>query len=200
MRAPAVAERFRASASGAASLPESSPVDRVVRRRCSRVLATLVAAFALASPAAGAQQSTATEDIGGLWVDHRDGAKRKVAVWIEECDGLLCGRIYWLRKPLSAGGQPKRDRHNPDPALRERPLCGLRILIGFRLVKETSWSAGHVYNPNDGRTFSSTIDLEHDGSLRIRGYVGLSLFGETMEWVRPQEPLERCGLHGANPG
>jgi uncharacterized protein (DUF2147 family) len=105
----------------------------------------------------------------------------------------LCGRIYWQKKPLSADGQPKRDRHNPDAALRERPLCGLRILTGFRHTKDGAWSAGHIYNPNDGRTYSSTLQLEPDGSLRIRGYVGLSLFGKTVEWVRPQEVLARCG-------
>ena len=152
----------------------------------------LALALALASPAPGATERAVTDDVRGLWVDHRESDKRKVAVWIEDCDGLLCGRIYWLKKPLSAG-QPKRDQHNPDAALRDRPLCGLRILTGFRRVKETTWSAGHIYNPNDGRTFSSTINLEHDGSLRIRGYVGLSLFGKTVEWVRPQETVERCG-------
>ena len=115
-----------------------------------------------------------------------------MAVWIEDCDGLLCGRIYWQKKPLSAAGQPKHDRHNPDAALRERPLCGLKILTGFRRTKDRAWSAGHIYNPNDGRTYSSTLQLEADGSLSVRGYVGLSLFGKTVEWVRPQETLERC--------
>jgi uncharacterized protein (DUF2147 family) len=158
-----------------------------------RTLAPLLVAFALTAPARGAPEPAGTDAVRGPWVDHREGDKRKVAVWIEDCDGLLCGRIYWLKKPLSAGGNPKRDQRNPDAALRDRPLCGLRILTDFRRVKESTWSAGHIYNPNDGRTFSSTISLEHDGSLRIRGYVGLSLFGKTVEWVRPQETLERCG-------
>jgi uncharacterized protein (DUF2147 family) len=105
----------------------------------------------------------------------------------------LCGRIYWQKKPFSAAGQPKQDRHNPDAALRDRPLCGLRILTGFRRAKEGTWNAGRIYNPNDGRTYSSTLQLAADGSLRIRGFVGLSLFGKTVEWVRPQETLERCG-------
>ena len=154
--------------------------------------ATLLLALALASSAHGATEGAVTDDVRGLWVDHREGDKRKVAVWIEDCDGLLCGRIYWQKKPLS-GGQPKLDRHNPDTALRDRPLCGLRILTGFRRTKEGTWSAGHIYNPNDGRTYSSTLQLEPDGSLRVRGYVGLPLFGKTVEWVRPQEALERCG-------
>ena len=163
---------------------------RAARRVPAQLLAAWVAAAALAASAAVPAPS-GTDDIRGLWVDHRDGDKRKVAVWIEDCDGLLCGRIYWLKKPLS-GGVPKRDQHNPDAALADRPLCGLRILSGFRQAKEASWTAGQIYNPNDGRTFSSTIELEQDGSLRIRGFVGVALFGKTVEWVRPPEPLPRC--------
>lgn len=156
-------------------------------------LASLLVVSAMAAPAGGATEQAGSGDVRGLWVDHREGDRRKVAVWIEDCDDLLCGRIYWLKKPLSAHGQPKRDKHNPDAALRDRPLCGMRILSGYRRVTESTWGAGQIYNASDGRTFSSTISLENDGSLRIRGYVGISLFGKTVEWVRPQEKLERCG-------
>ncbi len=165
--------------------------ERASRALCFGALAIVSTGFALAAHAAAPQRSDA-EDIRGVWVDHRDSDKHKVGVLIEDCDGTVCGRIYWLKKPLS-GGAPKRDQHNPDAALRDRPLCGLRILTGFQRKKEASWGSGHIYNPNDGRTFHSTINLQDDGSLRIRGYVGLPLFGKTVEWVRPQERLDRCG-------
>ncbi len=168
-----------------------APVDHVVIRTLPPIAGGLLLVFALASPASGASERAVTDEVRGLWVDNREADKQKVAVWIEDCDGLLCGRIYWLKKPLS-GGEPKRDRHNPDAALRERSLCGLTILTGFRRAKENTWSSGHIYNPNDGRTFSSTMTLDQDGSLRIRGYVGLTLLGKTVQWVRPQEPLEHC--------
>ncbi|MFA7279205.1 MAG: DUF2147 domain-containing protein [Sterolibacterium sp.] len=154
------------------------------------ILAVLL--VTLASPAVAAPERTASAAVRGLWVDHREGDQRKVAVWIADCENLLCGHVYWLKKPLSAQGQPKRDKHNPDAALRDRPLCGLKILSGFRRVTESTWGGGQIYNASDGRTYSSTISLESDGSLRIRGYVGISLFGKTVEWVRPQENLERC--------
>ena len=155
--------------------------------------ALLLLMLALTSPASGAPEPLGNRDIRGLWVDHREADQRKVAVWIDDCDGLLCGHIYWLKKPLSAGGQPKRDRHNPDAALRDRPLCGLTILSGFRRVEDGAWSGGRIYNANDGRTFSSTIRLEPDGSLKVRGYVGITLFGKTVNWVHPKEALVRCG-------
>ncbi len=177
-----------------AALPESRwsrtrRADLVV----SCAIASLLVTFALAPPARGATERAAGDDIRGVWVNHREVGKRKLAVWIEDCDGLLCGRIYWQKKPMSADGQPKRDRHNPDAALRDRPLCGLKIFSGFRRVKEGAWSAGEIYNPNDGRTYSSAFQLEPDGSLRINGYVGIPLFGKTLNWVRPKEPLDRCG-------
>jgi uncharacterized protein (DUF2147 family) len=37
------------------------------------------------------------------------------------------------------------------------------------------------------------MTLESDGGLRIRGYIGLSLFGKSVEWVRPQDKPGRCG-------
>ena len=158
----------------------------------ARALA-LMAGLALAAPVAAEMERVGRNDVRGLWTDHLDPQKRKVAVWIEDCDGLLCGHIYWLRKPLSAGGRPKRDQHNPDARLRDRPLCGLRILSGFRRTGDGTWSAGQIYNPSDGRSFSSTMTLESDGGLRISGYLGLSLLGKTVEWVRPQEKPGRCG-------
>ncbi len=149
--------------------------------------------IALASPAVGAAERASIDGIHGLWVDHLESGKQKVAIWIDDCDGQLCGRIYWLKKPLTGNGNPKRDQLNPDAAFRDRLLCGLKILTGFRRAKDATWTGGQIYNPGDGRIFSSTINLQNDGSLAVRGYVGISLFGKTVVWVRPQENLERCG-------
>lgn len=196
MRARATAESAGGTVADGAIAAPGGPALDFVQRLPARAAAALLIACALGSPVGAVAQGAGADDIRGLWVDHRDDGRRKVAVWIEDCDGALCGRIYWLQKPLSAGGQPKRDRRNPDAALRERPLCGLQILTGFRPAAQRAWTSGHIYNPNDGRTFSSTMSLQDDGSLRIRGYVGISLFGKTVEWVRPREPLERCGESG----
>lgn len=146
----------------------------------------------LALPALGAAAPGTGEDMRGLWIDHRLADKQKVAVWIEDCGERLCGRIYWLKKPLSASGQPKRDQHNPDAALRERPLCGLTILNDFTRPQPDASSTGQIYNPSDGSVYRSTMTLTREGTLNIRGFVGLPLFGKTVEWVRPQQFLPHC--------
>ncbi len=77
------------------------------------LLATLVfLAFARAGALAAIPQ--------GVWLI--DG---KAAVQIFDCGGLLCGRILRLQTPRDAQDRLSRDRHNPDPALRQRRLCSL---------------------------------------------------------------------------
>jgi hypothetical protein len=56
----------------------------------------------------------------------------KVAIQVFDCSGLLCGKIVWLARPRTTAGRPDVDHLNPDPKLRERPLCGLTILWGLR--------------------------------------------------------------------
>ncbi|CAN1485902.1 Domain of unknown function DUF2147 [Methylophilaceae bacterium] len=144
---------------------------------------------ALSTPAFA---GSVADDIHGLWINNKDVEKQKFAVMVEDCGKKLCGRLYWLKKPLTASGLPKRDKHNPNEALRDRPLCGLQILTGFQYVGDNTWNTGEIYNPDDGLTFSSSIKLAPEGALKIRGYVGISLFGKTLEWVRPTEEIARC--------
>jgi tagatose-1,6-bisphosphate aldolase len=62
----------------------------------------------------------------GVWRIHA-----KVAVQIFACGKLLCGRIVWLQHPRDQTGQLVQDLENPDPALRQRPLCGQTIHWGL---------------------------------------------------------------------
>ena len=130
-----------------------------------------------------------SEDIFGLWLESEE---QNVAVWIEQCENQLCGYIYWQRKPFTRSGKLKRDKHNPDESLRQRPLCGLKLLSGFERTEDNGWSDGEIYNPEDGYTFSSSIERTEEGTLHIRGYFGIPLFGKTVNWHRPEKDLQPC--------
>jgi hypothetical protein len=71
----------------------------------------------------------------------------RVALQIFDCRGLLCGKIVWLLRPDDPAGQPDRDQRNPDPALRQRHLCGLTIVWGLRPTGQNHWSSGWLYDP-----------------------------------------------------
>ena len=86
----------------------------------------------------------------GVWL-----IKGEAAVQIFGCNGLLCGRILWLQAPNNSQGQLKRDKRNPDPALRQRELCGLTVIRDLRSTAPNRWDEGWFYYPDGGRRTTS---------------------------------------------
>lgn len=115
----------------------------------------------------------------GVWL--MDG---RVAVQIFDCERLMCGRIIWLEVPRDPQGMLDRDKKNPDPALRERKLCGLTVLWGLHPVGLDRWKDGWFYNPDDGVTYRVKAQLKSADVLVARVYVGVPLLGKTKTLVR----------------
>ena len=82
--------------------------------------------------------------------------------------------------------KPRLDKKNPAPELRDRPVVGLQVLSGYEF-RRGAWR-GRIYDPGSGHTFRSFIKRDADGSLRVRGFVGLSLFGKTQVFA----PVSAC--------
>jgi uncharacterized protein (DUF2147 family) len=130
----------------------------------------------LATSPAAAQGSTPV----GVWL-HANG---RIRIEIAPCDDRLCAKIVWFKWPNDTQGLPLVDLKNADPALRKRPLLGLTVLRGLRRAGENIWGGGEIYNPDDGVDYRAKMSIEDDGSLRIRAYVLLPLFGHTLIWTR----------------
>ena len=102
---------------------------------------------------------------------------------IAQCAQRLCVKIA----KLPGGKRALTDLHNPDPKLRNRPLCGMWVGLGFIAIDPRHARDGHLYDPRSGRTYSS--EMTADGNLlHLRGYVGLRIFGRTETWVRASPP------------
>ena len=118
----------------------------------------------------------------GVWATENG----KAHILIHDCGGKLCGTIVWLRQPLGKDGKDARDSHNPDPSLRMRKILGMPLLSDFVPDGDApnAWKDGTIYNPNNGKNYSCNLTLEDSKTLRVRGYVGLSMFGATQVWTR----------------
>ncbi|WP_232298749.1 DUF2147 domain-containing protein [Granulicella tundricola] len=109
--------------------------------------------------------------------------------WQEPGGGVLevykCGsqEICVKLRMLAADTPAKVDGHNPDPALRTQSLCDLRVGYEFKLTDPDHADGGKLYDPKSGKTYSGTMSTEGD-KLRLRGYVGIKLFGRTEVWKR----------------
>lgn len=136
--------------------------------------AHLFVAFSAASAGAG------ESDPVGTWLH----GNKRIKVAIAPCGDALCGSIVWFRWPNDAEGAPLVDLMNPNPALRDRPLLGLRVLDGLRPEGPGKWTGGRIYNPDDGVQYRAELTIGEDGDARIRAYVLLPLFGKTFIWTR----------------
>lgn len=126
------------------------------------------------------------DDIIGIWAT--DKAEAHVEIFKDE--NGYSGKISWLKEPFFAdddeggmAGEPKVDRENPQPELRQRSIIGLQIMDGFRYDGKGRWSSGTIYDPENGKTYKCKIWLTRSGNLKVRGYLGVSLFGRTTEWT-----------------
>jgi uncharacterized protein (DUF2147 family) len=128
----------------------------------------------------------------GVWLV----ASGKAQVRISPCDspanGPVCGVIVGLINPTGPNGQvvaPDQavDFRNPDPNLRGRKVIGMPLIWGFKKTDDpNAFEEGHIYNGENGKVYTANISLQPDGTLKLRGYVGSPLFGETQIWTRVQ--------------
>ena len=132
--------------------------------------------FVLLAGANAAADETAIE---GRWLSG-DGSG-----WIDIhlVDGAPVGTAAGSTT-FKEGDPPRLDEFNPDSALRDRPLLGITILHGFEYKGEHVWKGGTIYDPNTGKTYKSTMTLVDKNILKVRGFIGLSLFGRSDVWTR----------------
>ena len=122
------------------------------------------------------------ETVGGYWLDP-SGAVIRIA----RCEDKLCVEIA----ALPPGDHPNLDVRNPSPRLRQRPLCGLRIGEDFAERDSQHADGGWIYDPKTGRTYRGSMTAE-GGLLKLRGFIGLKLFGRTETWTRARQVPTPC--------
>lgn len=139
-----------------------------------------VAVMALGIGLAWAAPALAAEDATGTW----RMSNGKVTVRVAPCGAALCGRVVALKKPRDSEGHAKLDRKNPNPSLRERPVIGLTILSNMRESGAGKWS-GTIYNPDDGKTYSSSMQLLGPSTMKVNGCVA-GVLCKSLKFTRVQ--------------
>jgi uncharacterized protein (DUF2147 family) len=104
------------------------------------------------------------------------------AIRVVNCAGALWGVIAGT---IGGASNTDTDKNNPDPALRNRLIVGLPILIDMR-PSQGRWT-GRVYNAENGKTYDANIGLVSGNVLHIEGCVlGFLCGGEN--WTRQPSP------------
>jgi uncharacterized protein (DUF2147 family) len=93
--------------------------------------------------------------------------------------------VYTEDEEQGPPGAVRVDVNNPDTALRDQPILGLELLSEYAFDKDR-WG-GKIYDPQSGKLYSSTMWVD-DGSLQMRGYIGVSFLGRTQAFA----PVAGC--------
>ena len=80
-------------------------------------------------------------------------------VRIEACGDAVCGHIVWAW-----------DETPPDIA-DKLPLVGRKVIEGMRADNGLRWAGGRLYNPEDGRDYRGSLNLQSPSRLLLEGCV-----------------------------
>jgi uncharacterized protein (DUF2147 family) len=131
-------------------------------------------ALVSAAPAVHALDVAKNESaiVGEWWTEGRDARVR----FSKYRNGTYTGVITWAKVP-------RKDTENDNPKLRDRSRVGIVLMWKLRF-DEDEYVGGYVYNPEDGNTYRVEAKALDEDTLKIRGYMGLSIFGQSQHWKR----------------
>ncbi len=100
------------------------------------------------------------------------------------------GKVEFIRKGNTYAGKLiqadhlHKDIHNPDPARRNDSNVGAEFIKGLVFDGDDLWENGTIYDSRTGKTYRCDVTRLENGDLKIRGYVGISLLGQSVVFYK----------------
>jgi len=138
------------------------PIQRHVLRS-----AALAAALVASAPAFAANEPY------GVWMNDTG----RGAIEIKDCGGKLCGHVVWVKDPVA-----------------DAKGCGREIITNAVSTGGGVWGGddARIYSPEKKKTYNVEITPLSDGTLKVKGYAGISFLSKTMIWTKAPADLQRC--------
>jgi uncharacterized protein (DUF2147 family) len=124
----------------------------------------------MAASFANSNSGAADKIIGVYW-----SPKKDAKIEIYKKSDTYFGKSIWTETK-------RKDLKNPNPSLRDRELLGTDLFTNF-VYKDGTYEDGKIYDPESGKTYDCKISF-NGKSLKVRGYIGISLFGRTETFER----------------
>lgn len=115
----------------------------------------------------------------GIWknLDDTDG-REKSHIEISESGGELKAKVIKLlpAATITKCNACKGDKKGKD-------LVGMEILWGMKKSGKV-WQGGQILDPKSGKEYNCKLEFDGADKLKVRGYIGVSLFGRTQTWYK----------------
>ncbi len=119
----------------------------------------------------------------GTWrtIDDKTKKERSI-IEISEANGELTGVVKKLFD--QPGEDPAHLCKDCKDARKDQPIIGMTIMWGLKKQSD-GWGGGEILDPKNGKIYRAKMSLSEDGkSLKVRGFIGISLIGRTQIWLR----------------
>lgn len=158
------------------------------------LLAVTTASYAKLEKAADvdAEESVAgfsASDIVGDWMVNTGDA----VVRFYEDNGEYRGRVVWAGRestdwwltepPMEIPWDNRREAKK----LKHAANLGVDILVGLKFDNDSTWKHGRVFNVLNGKIYKCQLSLPEPDVLKLRGFVGLPVFGGNVKWHKLTE-------------
>jgi len=121
------------------------------------------------------------QTITGQWETYDDKTNEKKAVIeIYQTDDLYFAKI--VEKFV---GEKNATCESCEGTKKNQPIIGLVIIEDIKKEGD-EFSGGTILDPESGKIYKCYLELVEDNKLKVRGYLGFSVFGRTQYWVRKQ--------------
>ena len=126
--------------------------------------------------------SLSAQTIFGKWNSFDEETNEKESVIeVYEKDGKAYARILEILNPERKNATCFKCKGKR----KDQPILGMDILTGLEKDEE-EWSGGKILDPKNGKEYKCYIKLLDKNTLKLRGYIGISLIGRTAIWKRDQ--------------
>ncbi|MDI2090815.1 DUF2147 domain-containing protein [Commensalibacter oyaizuii] len=106
----------------------------------------------------------------GLWTTKKEDG----VFHIYPCGQALCGRFVGMQYQGPIAPLNKKNHSQ----------CNFLMLRNFTKDEDGKRWNGKIADPRDEKLYDAKIWLSKPNELKLRGYMGISLFGETHTWHR----------------
>lgn len=119
------------------------------------------------------------QSITGEWETYDDETNEKKAL----IEIYQTGDLYFAKIVKSYISDEGKVCTNCTGAKKDTPIAGLVIIENLKKDGE-EYNGGEILDPENGKTYKCYLELISANKLKVRGYLGFSLFGRTQYWRR----------------
>ena len=121
------------------------------------------------------------QSIIGQWETFDDETKEKKAI----IEIYKTNNLFFSKIVESYTSEKNAVCETCEGTRKGKPIIGLVIIENLKKDGD-EFNSGTILDPENGKTYKCYLALINKNKLKVRGYLGFSLFGRTQYWIRKE--------------